>query len=246
MFQKRRVDRNDHAGPDRLGSNRRLICIVVLSLGILPSGGCTAVTGIGNLFKFNNDMNEYIMSSRAYSMSGKSWHSRKHCFVDQKYLKDFQRGFRAGYMQVADSGSGCTPAFPPVEYWNWNYQSSEGQARVAAWFAGFPHGAQAAEEEGVGMWNQLQTSSAIQKQYVEHNRMPSQYNGQYPVPQFDRNRSLMSPAPEGTPPVEYLESEVVAPQIAPVQGLPSQAIPSSVIPSKVIPNPVIPGPIGQP
>jgi hypothetical protein len=96
------------------------------------------------------------------------------------------------------------------------------------------------------MWNQLQTSSAIQKQYVEHNRMPSQYNGQYPVPQFDRNRSLMSPAPEGTPRVEYLESEVVAPQIAPVQGLPSQAIPSSVIPSQVIPNPVIPGPIGQP
>jgi hypothetical protein len=246
MFHKRRVDSNEQAGPDRLGTRRRFICIAFLSLGILPSGGCTAVTGISNLFKYNNDMNEYIMNNRAYSMSGKSWHSRKHCFVDQKYLKDFQRGFRAGYMQVADTGSGCTPAFPPVEYWNWNYQSSEGQARVAAWFAGFPHGAQAAEEEGVGTWNQIQTSSAIQKQYVEHNKMPSQYNGLYPVPQFDRNRSLMSPALtspalEGQAPVEFLESEVVAPQIAPVQS-----IPLNVIPSQVIPNPVIPGPIGQP
>ncbi|MFM8570285.1 MAG: hypothetical protein ACKOAU_01675 [Pirellula sp.] len=228
MLQKRRVD------------GRSLIAVAVMSLGMLTSTGCTAVTGISNAFRFNNDLNEYIMNSRAYSMSGKAWHSRKHCFVDQKYLKDFQRGFRAGYMQIADGGNGCTPAFPPMEYWNWCYQSAEGQARVAAWFAGFPHGAQAAEEDGVGMWNQIQTSSAIQKQYVEHNLMPSQYNGQYPVPPFDRNRSLLGQGVQGAEAMGFIESEVVAPQVAP------QVTPLSNIPSQVIPQPVVPVPIGQP
>jgi hypothetical protein len=228
MLQKRRVD------------GRSLIAVAVMSLGMLTSTGCTAVTGISNAFRFNNDLNEYIMNSRAYSMSGKAWHSRKHCFVDQKYLKDFQRGFRAGYMQIADGGNGCTPAFPPMEYWNWCYQSAEGQARVAAWFAGFPHGAQAAEEDGVGMWNQIQTSSAIQKQYVEHNLMPSQYNGQYPVPPFDRNRSLLGQGMQGAESMGFIESEVVAPQVAP------QVTPLSNIPSQVIPQPVVPVPIGQP
>ena len=234
MFQKRRLD------------GKALMATALMSLVVMSSSGCTAVTGISNLFKYNNDLNDYIMSSRAYSMSGKAWHARKHCFVDQKYLKDFQRGFRAGYVQVADTGSGCTPAFPPVEYWNWYYQSAEGQARVAAWFAGFPHGAQAAEEDGVGMWNQIQTSSTIQKQYVEHNLMPSQYNGKYPVPQFDRNRSLLGQGVPGQEPLGFIESEVVAPQIAPVPNLNPQVIPNPVVPKSVIPNSVIPTPIGQP
>ena len=224
MFHKRRVD------------PKAWLSVALVSLGLFATSGCTAVTGITNIFRYNNDLNEYIMSSRAYSMSGKSWHGRKHCFVDQKYLKDFQKVFRAGYMQVADSGSGCTPAFPPMDYWNWCYQSAEGQARVAAWFAGFPHGAQAAEEEGVGMWNQIQTSSAIQKQYVDHNRMPSQYNGLYPVPPFDRNRSLLGTGVQGEAPMGFIESEVVAPQIAPVPNIPPQVIPN---PIPAIPNPIV-------
>jgi hypothetical protein len=132
-----------------------------------------------------------------------------------------------------------------VEYWNWCYQSAEGQARVAAWFAGFPHGAQAAEEDGVGMWNQIQTSSSIQKQYVEHNLMPSQYNGQYPVPPFDRNRSLLGPGVQGDMPMGYVESEVVAPQIAPVPSV-APGVAPQVIPNPVVPNPLVPSPIGQP
>ena len=81
MFQKRRVD------------GKAVVMLALLGMGVLSSTGCTAVTGLTNLFKYNNDLNEYIMSSRAYSMSGKAWHARKHCFVDQKYLKDFQRVF---------------------------------------------------------------------------------------------------------------------------------------------------------
>ena len=222
MQEKRRVSRDSISGRSQNKSGM-LIVATLMCLGILNSAGCTAVTGITNVFRFNNDLNEYIVKQRAYSQGLKAWHSRKHCFVDQKYLKDFKRGFLAGYVQVADSGDGCTPAFPPAEYWNWPYQSAEGQARIAAWFAGFPHGAQAAEQDGVGNWSQIPTSSTIQKQYVEHGLMPSQYNGVYPVPNFDRNKSLLNQngygqplqPGYGEPPMGFIESEVVAPQVAP-------------------------------
>ena len=191
----------------------KLIAAVCLSLGIASSSGCTAMTGLNDLFRYNNEWNEYMMGNRANSLSMKAWHSNKHCFVDQKYIKDFKRGFRAGYLAVADGGDGCTPAFPPREYWNWRYQSAEGQARVAAWFAGFPHGAQAADQEGVGSWHQIQTSSGIQKQYADHQLMPNQYNGVYPVPKYDLNRSLLDPRANNAAPVEFFDSEVVAPQV---------------------------------
>lgn len=143
------------------------------------------------------------MSYRQKCMATKAWHSSKHCYANQKYLKDFARGFKAGYMDVAAGGNGCTPAFPPREYWGWKYQSHEGQARVAAWFAGYPNGAMAAEKEGVGNWTQIQTSRGIQNQYVEHGLMPSEYNGMYPVPPIDPNFQPVAPN------VELMNGEII-------------------------------------
>jgi len=232
--------RENQFGSNASTRNRwKLLAGICLSLGIATSPGCTAMTGINNLFRYNNEWNEYMMGSRAQSLAMKSWHSQKHCFVDQKYTKEFRRGYLAGYLSVANGGDGCTPAFPPREYWHWRYQSAEGQARVAAWFAGFPHGAQAADQEGVGSWNQIQTSSTIQKQYVDHQRMPSQYNGVYPVPKYDLNRSLLDPNLNNQVPAEFFEAEVVAPQVLQQeipQGIP-QATPQ-ITPNKPLLSPL--------
>lgn len=159
--------------------------IVVIASTLAASTGCSAWTGAHHAWQYNRQWNDSMMSYRQKCMATKAWHSRKHCYANQKYLKDFAQGFKAGYMDVAAGGKGCTPPFPPREYWGWKYQSSEGQARVAAWFSGYPYGAQAAEQEGVGNWTQIQTSKAIQNEYVEHGRMPAEYNGMYPVPPFD-------------------------------------------------------------
>jgi hypothetical protein len=166
--------------------------IVVIASTLAASTGCSAWTGAQHAWQYNRQWNDSMMSYRQKCMATKAWHSRKHCYANQKYLKDFAQGFKAGYMDVAAGGNGCTPAFPPREYWGWKYQSSEGQARVAAWFSGYPYGAQAAEQEGVGNWTQIQTSKGIQNEYVEHGRMPSEYNGIYPVPPFDPNTHGMS------------------------------------------------------
>jgi hypothetical protein len=182
--------------------------IVMVASTLVVFAGCSAWTGAQHSWHYNRYWNDAMMSHRHKSMAAKAWHSHKHCYANQKYLKDFARGFRDGYMNVAAGGNGCTPAFPPRDYWGWKYQSSEGQARVAAWFSGFPYGAKAAEQAGVGNWTQLQTSKAIQNEYVNHGRMPSDLNGIYPVPNFDPNFQA-NPAEFGHPMGDVIETTII-------------------------------------
>jgi len=150
---------------------------------IAPFAGCTAFTAANNGYQYNGYWNKTMMGQRNKSSAAKAWHSRKHHFCNEKYLREFSQGFKAGYMEVADGGTGCTPAFPPREYWGWKYQSCEGQARVAAWYSGFPHGARAAEEGGIGGWTQIQTSSTVQQQYAQHGMLNQSSSGMYPIAQ---------------------------------------------------------------
>lgn len=125
--------------------------------------GCSSLhSGIGSLS--SGGWNDAVVNLRNRSFSLKAWHRRKHHFCRERHLADFCAGFRAGYEDVANGGGECTPAFPPQQYWSWQFQSAEGQARTAAWFAGYPHGARAAEEDGVGSWNQIAMSAGMQAQ----------------------------------------------------------------------------------
>jgi hypothetical protein len=175
-------------------AGKRAVLLFVLSVAVLNATGCSAWTGVNNYWRYNGSWNESMMGYRNRSSASKAWHCRKHHFCNQKYLKEFAEGFKAGYAEVADGGTGCTPAFPPRDYWGWKYQSCEGQARVAAWFAGYPHGARAAEEEGIGNWTQIQTSANVQQQYVQNGMLNASHNGIYPIPQ--------SAVPNGMPVVE--------------------------------------------
>ncbi len=117
-------------------------------------------------------------------MATKAWHRRKHAFCNHNHLAEMCAGFEAGYLSVADGGDGCTPAFAPREYWGWEYQTAEGQRKVAAWFEGFPHGCRAAEEDGIGNWTQIQTSYGVQKEYHQAGLMAeNQQPGMYPMPE---------------------------------------------------------------
>ncbi len=119
------------------------------------------------------------MRNRAWAT--KAWHKRKNCFCNQRYLDDFAAGFRQGYEDVANGSNGCTHATtPPKSYWNWEYQSAEGQGRTAAWFSGYPHGARAAEEDGVGNYVQMQLSSSVQSEFQQAGVLPKGANV-YPI-----------------------------------------------------------------
>jgi hypothetical protein len=147
---------------------------------LLPIGGCH---GLQNCCKVGNYWNEKMLRDKHAWAAKRAWNDRFTCFENQPHVRDFANGFKAGYIDVADGGTGCVPTFPPRDYWGWKFQSCEGQARVSAWFAGYPHGARAAEEEGIGNYYQIQTSMNIQQQYAQHGRLDPAYQGIYPVPQ---------------------------------------------------------------
>lgn len=149
----------------------------------MTTSGCTGLTSIRRTLDYSDCMNEFMIGYRNRGMATKAWHRRKNQFCREKYLDDFCAGFTAGYMAVADGEDGCTPAFPPRSYWSWQYQSAEGQGKVSSWFAGFPHGARAAEEDGLGNWSQIQTSSTSRAEYLQAGLLTNETMGLYPIAQ---------------------------------------------------------------
>ena len=137
--------------------------IVVLTC----SSGCTLVHNAHRSLTYSDSWNEAVLVMRNRNLSTKAWHKRKQHFCNERYSADFAAGFRQGFEDVANGGNGCTPATPPRSYWTWEFQSGEGQARTSAWFSGYPHGARAAEEEGIGHYSQLQLSSGLQSEYQQ-------------------------------------------------------------------------------
>jgi hypothetical protein len=144
----------------------KYLCLsIVVSFVIIGSPGCSVFNGMRDYIAYNDACNDFVIGYRNEVWAKQSWHENKSCFADQPYLKAFGEGYQAGYIDVASGGNGCPPVLPPRCYWAWHYQSPEGQAKVAAWFAGFPHGAATAERDNAGGWQEIQVSHQTETQY---------------------------------------------------------------------------------
>ncbi len=158
----------DRPNPNQPSSVRRrklrflLTTIVVASAGLCSGSGCTMVNGFHQAIANNDALDQFMVAHRNRAWSAKAWHRYKHCYCDKRHQADFCAGFRQGYEDAANGGNGCTPAIAPQSYWGWRYQSPEGQAKVNAWFEGYPLGAKAAEEDGLGSWGSIRTMLPVE------------------------------------------------------------------------------------
>jgi hypothetical protein len=177
------------AAPQRPWS-RPLLGVAAAALMATSFTGCMTVHNGWEALSHNGAWNDTVIVLRNRSFSAKAWHRRKHHFCNEKYLKDFCAGFRAGYEDTAAGKGECTPAFPPQEYWGWDCQSAEGHARSSAWFAGYPQGARAAEEDGLGSWQQIPMSSGLQAEYQQTGMFTHQ-GALYPIPDEDNQVGSM-------------------------------------------------------
>lgn len=137
---------------------RRWAVAGCLGLMVCGSSGCTTTSGVVRSFGNSHCIDDFMIGFRNSALAEKAWHCQKERFGNQPYAKEFKDGFVQGYIEVAQGGNGCTPAIAPSQYWGWKYQSTHGHAAVSAWFAGYPMGARAAEQDGVGHWGQLRTA----------------------------------------------------------------------------------------
>lgn len=104
------------------------------------------------------DFQEMKVEFRNRYLAKEAWNSLQETYGCMNHEKDFGRGFREGYHNVASGGPGCPPILPPRRYWSVRYMSMDGRARTEAWFAGFRYGALVAEQDGVGLFMELPTS----------------------------------------------------------------------------------------
>lgn len=139
-------------------------CTLGIVLGFTTTGltGCTIVGGLKQKIQHCDCVDDFMISHRNQVMATRAWLRIKHNYRGHCYLKDFRNGFIAGYIDVANGGAGCTPTVVSSKYWGWRYQSGTGQAAVNAWYEGFPLGAKAAEEDGIGNYNLIRLNGSPQ------------------------------------------------------------------------------------
>lgn len=155
-------------GGKRMSLGRHLrpwLLVLPAAITLMAGSGCTAWRGL-TIWQ-NETFEEVAVNWRNHVWARQAWQESQGQFSEHPNCDTFGEGFLAGYCAVCDGGDGCCPPVAPEEYWGWQYQTPEGQSKVAAWFAGYPYGVRAAEQDGVGHMNQVQTSSAVDAQYSQ-------------------------------------------------------------------------------
>ena len=61
------------------------------------------------------------------------------------YYKDYRKGWKQGYYDVATGSCGVIPPVPPQKYWSAKYQTAPLCNAVSVWYRGYEFGAIAAE-----------------------------------------------------------------------------------------------------
>ncbi len=170
----------------RFGRSSLIALTVALSMASLMTG-CTSVNSSLSSIFASGCLSDAIELHRNRTCALKAWFRREHNFCDQPYLRDFKQGFIDGYVAIAEGKPGCPPTVPPKQYWSWAYQTAEGQAQMAAWYAGYPYGVQAAKDDGLNNFNHVNLGSTFL-----HKRERSPGRGSSGQP-FNQNESMRYP-----------------------------------------------------
>ncbi|MEM1226055.1 MAG: hypothetical protein AAGJ40_10165 [Planctomycetota bacterium] len=184
-LSRRRTSGSSESASSTPSRRLRRRFVLALLAGVSCSGmaGCSTLSGMRGKATDTECLDEFMISHRNEVMAKKAWFRIADCHRNHPCWKDLREGFIAGYMEVATGGSGCTPAVISSDYWGWRYQCAQGQCSINAWFEGFPLGVKAAEEDGIGYYNQIRLNS----------RLPY-------IPSTAMNGS-MAPTPAPAPPI---------------------------------------------
>jgi hypothetical protein len=177
-------------------ARRRFAAGLVLSLMVCSCAGCSILNGAFRALSRQECVDDFLIGFRNSAMASRAWNRIRPRYKNHQHLNDFKAGFYDGYANVAGGGAGCCPAVAPSSYWSWKYQSPEGQLAVNAYFQGFPLGAKAAEQDGVGNWGAIPTNLRQPAQSKPFPTSPQPGTGS-PGPVDAANPFLPEPIPLG-------------------------------------------------
>jgi hypothetical protein len=138
-------------------------------IGTLPL--CMALTGcqlVSNAY--HNLSYEVKLSSAEVQEHGyyeklalASWQETVQGDDCREIPKDYERGFKDGFIDFVEfGGSGKPPSVPPKCYWEPQYRTPDGAAAIQAWYAGFRQGVAVAQRSGYRRWVTLPTAQSTQ------------------------------------------------------------------------------------
>ena len=153
----------------RRGATRILI-LGCAAVALISSTGCTLTRGLQNSIAYNEQTDDFVLGWRNQVWAKRAYNRQAEFLPVGEFPGSFREGFIAGYISVASGGNGCTPSLPPRKFWSWKYQSPEGQCKVNAWYEGFPYGAKAAEEDGLGNYRGIQVSARVEELMKQQNQ----------------------------------------------------------------------------
>ena len=193
---------------DRRSKLRAFVLAGSAALILAGSGGCSVLGNAYGYVKRADCLNDFMLSHRNKVFAQRAWFREEACHAGQANLGEFKAGFIKGYIDVANGGNGCCPSVAPNQYWGWKYQSPGGQAAIGAFFAGYPYGAKAAEQDGLSNWSNVR---------------PHQLRSENPAPTTNPQAAPMVYGPDGTPVNEFIVpgSETIVP--SPAEAIPSAA-----------------------
>jgi hypothetical protein len=191
------------------------------------SSGCSMLSNAYKQVKKCECVDDFMISYRNKVFAQRAWIREKHCHSNQPFLDEYKEGFFAGYIDVASGGNGCLPCTAPSQYWGWKYQSPGGQSAINAWYAGFPMGVKAAEQDGLGNWSQVRPLG--QQPYTDPNLRPAEGpigsavilgpdGSPLPPDSMDKESETVLPAPYDFEPMEMDTFEILEPPVS--GGLP--------------------------
>lgn len=155
--KRRRVHRSQKLLARSIAQAFTATCVAVM---VFSATGCSLTSGACRAVKQHDCLDDFMIGYRNQVLAARAWHENKHCHANRGNQRDFKAGFMQGYIDVAKGGNGCAPSVAPESYWGWKYQSADGQNGVNAWFAGYPLGAQLAEQDGVNQWSNIRPTGA--------------------------------------------------------------------------------------
>ena len=124
------------------------LLMLLICVGSLNSVGCQVATRAFQNYRKKGYPEKAFEGYRDHVWAKRSYNLRfGNC--NMAYEGDFHDGFIEGYCNSCNGGDGTPPALPPNEYWGTQYQNTNGQKAIQAWYKGYPEGVKAAKQDGV-------------------------------------------------------------------------------------------------
>ena len=108
---------------------RRLTTAILLMAIVSGLTGCAAICD--GFISMEMDLRNHVLAQKAWGHW--SW-----AYSELEHPWHFSKGFKAGYENILNGGSGCQPTIPPQCYWKPHFQTLEGKCCIYAWFDGSP------------------------------------------------------------------------------------------------------------